>query len=163
MTDQRTRTFTWDDPLQTAAGAQGRTGLEFIQALAAGDIPPAPIARLMDFGVEEAESGRVVFTVEPAEYHFNPIGSVHGGVYATLLDSAMGCAVQTMLPAGVGYTSLDLSVKFLGSARLGSGVLRCTGTVTHFGRRTALAEGRIEDASGRLLSTGTSSCLILSA
>lgn len=162
MTDERTRTFSWDDPLQTAAAAQGRTGLEFIQDLVAGRIPPPPIARLMDFTVEEAEAGRCVFSVEPAEYHFNPIGSVHGGVYATLLDSALGCAVQTMLPAGVGYTSLDLSVKFVGSARLGSGRLRCTGTVTHLGRRTALAEARIEDASGRLLSTGTSSCLILS-
>ena len=161
MTVERTRTFTWDDPLQTAAAAQGRTGLEFIQGLIDGTIPPPPIARLMDFAVEEASAGRCVFSVEPAEYHFNPIGSVHGGVYAALLDSALGCAVQTMLPAGVGYTSLDLSVKFVGSARLGSGRLCCTGTVTHLGRRTALAEARIEDASGRLLSTGTSSCLIL--
>jgi uncharacterized protein (TIGR00369 family) len=163
VTDERTRTFAWDDPLETAAAAHGRTGLEFLQALARGEVPPAPIARLMNFAVEEVDAGRCVFTVEPAEYHFNPIGSVHGGVYATLLDSAMGCAVQTMLSAGVAYTSLDLSVKFLGSARLGSGRLRCTGTVTHLGRRTALAEGRIEDASGRLLSTGTSSCLILSS
>ncbi|WP_375501828.1 PaaI family thioesterase [uncultured Jatrophihabitans sp.] len=162
MDDERTRTFTWDDPMHTAAAAQGRTGLEFIQGIAAGEIPAPPIARLMNFAVEAAEAGRCVFTVEPAEYHFNPIGSVHGGVYATLLDSALGCAVQTMLPEGVGYTSLDLSVKFLGAARLGAGMLRCTGTVTHLGRRTALAEARIEDAAGRLLSTGTSSCLILS-
>ncbi len=158
----RTRTFGWDDPQVTAAGMQGRTGLQFIEALASGEVPPAPIAQTLGFaGVTDVADGHVVFEMDPAEFHFNPIGSVHGGVYATLLDSACGCAVQTKLPEGVGYTSVDLSVKFLGAARIGSGTLRCTGTVTHFGRRTALAEARIEDASGRLLATATSTCLIL--
>jgi uncharacterized protein (TIGR00369 family) len=161
-TTARTRTVTWDDPQITAAGMRGRTGLQFIQALADGEVPPAPIAQTLGFrGVTEVEEGRVVFELDPAEFHFNPIGSVHGGVYATLLDSACGCAVQTRLPEGVGYTSVDLSVKFLGSARLDSGTLRCIGTVTHLGRRTALAEARIEDATGRLLATATSTCLIL--
>ena len=86
---------------------------------------------------------------------------MHGGVYATLLDSAAGCAVHSMLPAGVGYTSLDLAVKFLGTLRAGAGRVTCTGTVTHLGRRTALAEARLEDASGGLMATATSSCLIL--
>jgi uncharacterized protein (TIGR00369 family) len=157
----RSRTVTWDDPLATAAGAQGRSGREFMRALAAGEFPPPPIAQTMGFSLQSVDDGKAVFAIEPGEYHYNPIGSVHGGVYATLLDSAAGCAVHTTLPAGVGYTSLDLSVKFLGAVRLGSGRLICTGTVTHRGRRTALAEARLEDASGRLLATATSSCLIL--
>jgi uncharacterized protein (TIGR00369 family) len=113
------------------------------------------------FRLVSVDAGTVVFALDPAEYHYNPIGSVHGGVYATLLDSAAGCAVHSMLPAGVGYTSLDLSVKFLGAVRVGSGALTCTGTVTHLGKRTALAEARLQDASGRLLATATSSCLIV--
>jgi uncharacterized protein (TIGR00369 family) len=158
---ERTRTFTWDDPMITAAGAKGLSGLEFMQALQAGTFPGAPIIHTMGFELRSVEAGKVVFTVEPAEYHYNPIGSVHGGVYATLLDSAAGCSVHTLLPADVGYTSLDLSVKFLGSARMGSGPLICTGTVPHLGRRTALAEARIEDQNGKLLASATSSCLIL--
>lgn len=160
MTD-RTRTISWDDPHVTAAGAQGRSGLEFMQALVAGEFPAAPILHTMGFELESVSEGRAVFVLDPAEFHYNPIGSVHGGVYATLLDSAAGCAVHTMLPAGVGYTSLDLTVKFLGAIRVDSGRVRCTGTVTHLGRRTALAEARLEDGSGRLLGSATSSCLIL--
>lgn len=153
---------TWHDPLATAAGMEGRTGLQFLQALAAGELPPPPILATIGAEVVEVDEGRAVFAFEPAEYHYNPIGSVHGGVYATLLDSACGCAVQTMLPAGVGYTSLDLSVKFLGSIRVGAGRVTATGSVEHLGRRTALARAELRDAHGRLLASATSSCLILS-
>ena len=158
---ERSRVVEWDDPLETAAGARDRTGLEFLQALAAGELPAPPILHTVGFRLVSVDAGTVVFALDPAEYHYNPIGSVHGGVYATLLDSAAGCAVHSMLPAGVGYTSLDLSVKFLGAVRVGSGALTCTGTVTHLGKRTALAEARLQDASGRLLATATSSCLIV--
>jgi uncharacterized protein (TIGR00369 family) len=158
---ERSRVVEWDDPLETAAGARGRTGLQFLQALAAGELPAPPILHTVGFRLVSVDAGTVVFALDPAEYHYNPIGSVHGGVYATLLDSAAGCAVHSMLPAGVGYTSLDLSVKFLGAVRVGSGALTCTGTVTHLGKRTALAEARLQDASGRLLATATSSCLIV--
>lgn len=159
----RTRVITWDDPLAIAAGAKGSGGLEFIQRLIRGEIPPPPILRTLGIQLESAAEGEVVFSLEPAEYHYNPIGSVHGGVYATILDSATGCAVHSRLPAGTGYTSLDLSVKFLGAIRLGHGKLLCTGTVTHLGRRTALAEARLETQDGRLLATATSSCLLLTA
>jgi uncharacterized protein (TIGR00369 family) len=158
---ERTRVVTWEDPQATAGAARGRTGLEFLQAWIDGDIPAPPISATMGFSLARVERGTAVFTGEVGEFHFNPIGSVHGGVYATLLDSACGCSVQTMLDAGVGYTSIDLSVKFLRGARLDSGLLTCTGTVTHLGRRTALAEARIVDAAGTLLATATSSCLIL--
>jgi uncharacterized protein (TIGR00369 family) len=157
----RTRVVTWADPTATAAAALGRTGLEFIQALAAGEVPPPPIMSTIGARLDSVAPGEVVFTLEPAEYHYNPIGSVHGGVYATLLDSATGCAVHTMLPADVGYTTLDLAVKFLGPMRVDTGTVTCTGKVVHLGSRTALAEARIESAAGRLLATATSSCLII--
>jgi uncharacterized protein (TIGR00369 family) len=158
---QRQRVVEWDDPLVTAAGVVGRSGLEFMRAMADGEIPAPPIVHTLGMRLESVSEGEAVFSLEPAEFHSNPIGSVHGGVYATLLDSAAGCAVQTRLPAGTGYTSLDLSVKFLGAIRVGSGTLRCTGRVLHLGRRTALAEARIEGADGRLLATATSSCLLI--
>jgi uncharacterized protein (TIGR00369 family) len=111
--------------------------------------------------LESVEPGTAVFTMTPSESHYNPIGSVHGGVYATLLDSAAACAVHSKLPAGVGYTSLDLSVRFLGAISVDTGPVRCTGTVIHLGRRTALAEARLTSGSGKLLATATSSCLII--
>ena len=158
---ERTRVVTWSDPVVTAATAVGRSGLEFIRALAAGEVPPPPILSTIGARLERVAEGEVVFSLEPAEYHYNPIGSVHGGVYATLLDSATGCAVHTMLPEGVGYTSLDLSVKFLGAMRVATGTVTCTGKIVHLGHRTALAEARLETSAGRLLATATSSCLIL--
>ena len=115
MTTQltRERTHSWADPAETAAAALAVDGLTFLRALAAGEVPPAPIATTLGMTLEEVDEGRVVFGLAPAEFHYNPIGSVHGGVYATVLDSACGCAVHSALPAGVRYTSLDLPVKFL--------------------------------------------------
>ena len=120
-----------------------------------------PILATLGFELESVEPGRVVFAVDPAEYHYNPIGSMHGGVYATVLDSATGCAVHSLLPAGVGYTSLDLSVKFLRAVVVATGRIRCVGTVTHLGGRTALAEARLTDGRDRLLATATSSILLI--
>lgn len=157
----RTRTFSWDDPAITLAAARGRTGLELMRALAAGEFPPPPITQTLGFTLASVAEGQVVFELEPGEHLYNPIGSVHGGAYATLLDSACGCAVHTMLPEGVGYTSLDLSVKFLGAIRSDTGTVSCTGRVTHLGSRTALAEATLTSHDGRLLATATSSCLIL--
>ena len=158
---ERSRTVTWHDPHETAAGMAGRTGLEFLRALAAGEYPPPPILATIGAELVEIDEGKAVFAFEPAEFQYNPIGSVHGGVYATLLDSACGCAVQSMLPAGVGYTSLDLSVKFLGTIRVGSGTVTATGTVDHLGKRTALASAELRGPTGRLLASATSSCLLL--
>lgn len=157
----RERTHTWSDPRTLAAAAAGRDGLGFLRALADGTLPPPPIMTLVGAAVETVAEGRVVFTVEPAEFHYNPIGSVHGGIYATLLDSATGCAVHSTLPAGVGYTSLDLSVKFLRRLTADSGTSRATGYVVHSGRSTALARAELVDGSGRLVAEATSSCLLL--
>jgi uncharacterized protein (TIGR00369 family) len=159
-TTTRERTYTWEDPMRTAAAAAEVDGLTFIRMLAAGEVPRPPIAGTLDMGIDEVEEGRVVFSFEPAEFHYNPIGSVHGGVYATVLDSAAGCAVHTALPAGARYTSLDLNVKFLRALHAGGGRVRCEGLLVHLGGRTALAEARLLDAKGRLVAHATSSCMV---
>jgi uncharacterized protein (TIGR00369 family) len=138
------------------------TGLELLRAMFDGEIPPAPIALTLDFRPLELEEGRVVFAGTPDERHYNPIGSVHGGYAATLLDSAMGCAVHTTLAAGVGYTTLDLQVRYVRAMTKDTGEVRAEGTVVHAGRRQAIAEGRLVSAAdGKLLAHGTTTCLIL--
>jgi uncharacterized protein (TIGR00369 family) len=137
------------------------SGLETIKAIFAGRLPPPPIAELMGFRGVEVELGRAVFDFEPGPQHYNPIGSVHGGVAMTLLDSAMGCAVHTTLPAGVGYTTQTLEVKFVRPITRDSGVLRCEAEVIHRGRRQATVEGKLLSEDGKLLAHGTSTCMIL--
>lgn len=161
---QRTRTYAWTDPLASFAEGAGMSGVEYLRAMAEGRVPKPPISETLGFdGLRDVAEGRVIFTLTPAEHHYNPIGSVHGGVYATLLDSACGCAVQSLLPAGDYYTSLDLSVKFLRGMTKDTGQVQCIGTVTHMGRRTALAEARIVDGNGKLYATATSTCMIFRA
>jgi uncharacterized protein (TIGR00369 family) len=139
------------------------TGLEMLRAMAAGEVPAAPIAELLGFAPVEVEEGRVVFAAVPAEKHYNPLGTVHGGLAATLLDSAMGCAVHSTLPAGVGYTTLELKVNFTRHITSETGRILCEGTVVHRGGRVATADGRVyAEADGRLLAHATTTCLILS-
>ncbi|MFD7438741.1 PaaI family thioesterase [Streptomyces sp. NPDC059861] len=157
----RSRTFEWEDPRVSAAAVGRASGLEFLQDVLAGRLPAPPIAATLNFSLEEVEAGRAVFAMEPGEEHYNPIGSVHGGVYATLLDSAAGCAVQTVLPAGMGYTSLDLTLKFLRPITVDTGKVRAVGTVLSQGRRTALAQAELFDATDRLLAHATSSCMLI--
>ena len=159
-TDRR-REYTWSDPAELAEALPGLDGLTYLQRLADGTLPAPPILPTLGGRLTAVAHGEVTFTLEPAEYHYNTIGSVHGGVYATMLDSACGCAVQSTLPAGTGYTSLDLSVKFLRGITVDTGTVSCTGRVVHGGRRTALARAELVDAGGRLLGEATSSCLIL--
>ncbi|HEV2638801.1 MAG TPA: PaaI family thioesterase [Actinocrinis sp.] len=157
----RQRTYAWADPLQTAAAGAQLSGLEFLTALAEGRVAPPPILNTMDFDGAVFADGRAEFSLTPQEFHYNPIGSVHGGVFATMLDSACGCAVHSKLPAGVFYTSLDLSVKFLRPVSTATGRITAVGTVVHIGRRMALAEAKIVDAAGRVYATANSSCLIM--
>jgi uncharacterized protein (TIGR00369 family) len=157
----RERTFSWDDPVAIANAGAGLSGLEFLAAIRDGTIPKPPVMQTLDIDGISFAAGNVAFGLTPAEFHYNPIGVVHGGVLATLLDSACGCAVHTMLPRGVFYTSLDLTLKFLRPVTTATGPLTATGTVTHLGRRTALAEARLTDAAGKLYATATSSCLIM--
>jgi len=156
----RTRTYTWSDPLASAAAVPTMSGLAFLRAMGEGAIALPPVMATLGIEAVEVEEGRIVFALHPAEFHYNPIGTVHGGVLATLLDSATGCAVHSTLPAGTGYTSLDLSTRFLRPATVTSGLLTCTGTVVSRGTRTAMAEARITDPRGRLLAHATSTCLL---
>jgi uncharacterized protein (TIGR00369 family) len=156
----RSRTFTWEDPTINAAQVGRIGGLELLRAMLAGEFPPPPVMKLLDMSRMEVAEGRVVVEMPPREFHYNPLGTVHGGMLATLLDTATGCAVHTTLSAGVGYTSMDLSVKYLRPVTVESGTLRCVGTVLQRGRRTALAEARLTDGSDRLVAHATSTCLL---
>jgi uncharacterized protein (TIGR00369 family) len=157
----RTRTVRWQDPMATARAGQGVDGLAFLRAMMAGELPPPPIAMLMGFRLVDAEPGRATFAMDVGEHLYNPIGSVHGGVYGTLLDSAMGCAVQTRVAAGGAYTTLDYAVQLVRGIRPDVGTVWCHGEVVHLGRRVATASGRVVDADGRLYATGTTTCLLL--
>ncbi|GAA4156709.1 PaaI family thioesterase [Gryllotalpicola daejeonensis] len=156
----RSLTVEWEDPAPAAAQIPAVSGLNYIRGLADGTYPPAPIAKLMGFTLSEVEQGRVVFECAPGEQHYNPIGTVHGGLACTLLDSAVGCAVQTTLQPGQGYTSIDISVSYLRPIVATSGALRCEGVVTKPGSRVAFAEAKLFDGAGRLVATATSSLLV---
>jgi uncharacterized protein (TIGR00369 family) len=173
MQPERTRTFSWADPLVTAQAAGELSGLEAIRAIMDGTLPPPPIASLLDFEITHAECGRVIFALEPAEWMYNPIGSVHGGVASTLLDSALGCAIHTILDAGVRYTTSDLHVRFVRAMRAASeavaspqgetvGRVLADCHVVHAGRRLATAEGKLyAEVDETLFAHATTSCLIL--
>ena len=137
------------------------TGLQLLEGIRAGTIPPPGFAVLLDLTLESVEEGRVTFAMTPGEAHLNPLGTVHGGLLATMLDSAMGCAVQSVLPAGSSYTTLQLDVKYVRSPPLGRGRIVAEGSVVHAGRRTATADGRVLDSEGRLCAHATTTCLIL--
>lgn len=123
--------------------------------------PPVGVAELLGMWPEVAEAGTVTFACDASPRFANPMGTVHGGIIATLLDSALGCAVQSVLPEGAGYTTLGLEVKYLRPVTVDAGRLRATGTVMHAGRRQATAEGRLTDDAGRLLATATTTCIVL--
>jgi uncharacterized protein (TIGR00369 family) len=157
----RERTYTWSDQRPMLAALPTTSGLEALRAMASGELPTPPLAATLGFEeFEVAGAGQVAVTLRPAEYHLNPLGTVHGGVIAALLDTACGCAVHSALPAGTGYTSLDLSTRFLRAVTPATGLIRCEGSLLTMGSRTATAQARLVDASGRLLAHATSSCLV---
>lgn len=157
----RSRTFTWSDPKIGARAAQSMSGLEYLRAMAGGEVPSAPLGATLGMSAESVEEGHVVFALDPAEYHYNPIGMVHGGVAAALLDSAMSCAIHTTLPAGTNYSTLEIKVNYVRAMTAETGRVRCEGTMIHVGGRTATAEGRVLDEAGRLYAHGTATCIIL--
>jgi uncharacterized protein (TIGR00369 family) len=158
----RTRSYSWEDPAAMAAAGMALSGIEYLRAICDGKLPAPPIARMLDFEILEVDPGGVLFAMEPAEWMYNPIGSVHGGVAATILDSCMGCAVHTTLEAGVGYTTTDLQVRYLRPMSLQTGRVLAQGTVVHGGRRIATAEGRLfTESDERLIAHATTGCVIL--
>lgn len=160
MTHEFSRTITWSDPRPAWARMPELSGLEYLQALAAGELPAPPIGSHIGLELEHLEVGRVSFSAQPDESHGNPLGSVHGGFFATLLDSVCGCAVQSTLPAGTGYTSLDLNVSFLRGIPVTSGRVVAEGRVTKPGSRAAFVEAALKGDDGKLLATATSTCLV---
>jgi uncharacterized protein (TIGR00369 family) len=158
---ERTRTIEWQDPMHTARAAAGRSGLEFLKAIAAGDVPQPPISPALGFALVSAEEGVARFRGEPAEYQYNPMGAVHGGWAATLLDSAMGSAIMTTLDAETGYTTTQLTIYLTRAIDAGTGPVIAEGRVIHRGGRVATAEGRLTDERGRLLAHGSTSCLVM--
>jgi uncharacterized protein (TIGR00369 family) len=159
----RTRTYSWQDPAAIVERLPGTPGLEVLKAIENGELPVPPIMNLI--GLEEQdgasfEFGKARFSLRPQEFHYNPLGTVHGGVIATLLDSACGCAVHSVLSAGEGYTSVDLTTKYLRPVTAATGLITAEGTVLQRGSRTALASASLLDAKGKLLAYATSTCLI---
>jgi uncharacterized protein (TIGR00369 family) len=144
-------------PPETAATM---TGLELLTAMIEGRLPGPPIMQLIGFDLAEVDKGRAVFEGTPALKHYNPLGTVHGGYAATLLDSCMGCAVHTTLPQGTGYTTLEFKVSLVRPITADTGPVRAEGLVISSGRRVATAEGRLTDVSGRLLAHATTTCLV---
>jgi uncharacterized protein (TIGR00369 family) len=157
----RERIVRWEDPHASAAALRGLTGLEALRAIMAGTIPRPPISALIGMEIIEVEDGRVVFEAEPGEHLYNPIGMVHGGFACTLMDTVMGCSIQSRLPAGVAYTTTDLQVRLIRAILVSTGRVRGEGKAVHVGRSTAVAEGRLTDMQGKLLALGTTGCAIL--
>ena len=157
---QREATITWRDPADALAVLPDLDGIEFMKKIAAGELPGAPIAGHFGMDVLEVGPGTVTFRCRPDESHYNPIGMVHGGLVCTLLDSALGCATHTTLPAGTGYTSIEIKVNYLRPVTADNGPLICAGRVTKPGRRVTFAEGEVLDNQGKVVATASGSLLI---
>ncbi len=158
----RTRSFSWEDPAATAAAGMRLPGIAYLQAIIDGTLAPPPMARVLGFSLLEVDPGRALFAMEPAEWMYNPLGSVHGGVAATILDSCMGCAVQSTLEAGAAFTTSDLQVRYVRAMTGTTGRVLAEGRVVHAGRRTATAEGRLfVEAGEALIAHATTGCAIL--
>jgi uncharacterized protein (TIGR00369 family) len=139
------------------------TGLDYLRGIIDGRFPAPPISRVLGFALVEVEEGRAVFAVQPEERHYNPIGLVHGGLLATLLDSAMGCAVHSTLASAGAYTTLEIKVNFTRPVRMDTGLLRAEAKIIHRGKQTATAEGVVRDEKGRVYAHGTTTCLLIAA
>ena len=157
---ESSKTITWSDPRPSAAVALELSGIDFLKRMVAGELAPPPMAKLLGFDLVEVSEGDAVFEIVPDDSHYNPIGVVHGGVALTLLDSAAGCAIQSTLPAGLAYTSLETKVNFLRAVTSDSGRLRAHGWATKPGKRAAFAEADLRDADGTVYATASSTCLV---
>jgi uncharacterized protein (TIGR00369 family) len=157
----RVLTTTWEDPVIALARLPRLSGLDYLCAILSGALPPPPLARLLGLEIVSVEEGCVRFALTPAEHHYNPLGTVHGGVTSTLCDTALGCAVHSTLPAGTGYTTVDLKVTFLRPITIATGRVTCEANALHVGGRIASAEARVVDAAGTLYAHATATCLLL--
>ncbi|ACY98166.1 MULTISPECIES: PaaI family thioesterase [Thermomonospora] len=157
----RTRTVTWEDPDAGLLKALSMEGIDAVKAMLSGELPAAPMSRLLGIRGVEAEKGRVVVALEPAEYHGNGTGGVHGGLAASLIDSAAWLALHTEMPAGAFCSTLQLNIHYVRPLRIGGGEVFAEGRVLYCGRTTATAEARITDERGKILAHGTTHCTVL--
>jgi len=157
---QRSRTFHWSDPAITAQHAKSMAGIDFLLAINKDEFQLPPSLLALGIPIPEVESGRVTFFFEPMEYHYNPIGCVHGGIITTILDSAMGCTVHSLLPKGSGYTTLELKVNFIKAITIQTGMLKAIGKIVHFGGKIVLVEASMIDNSGVVYAHAVSTCMI---
>ncbi len=158
---KRSRTYEWEDPASLATHAIKENGLEFLVKMTNGELPLPPLIHTLDFEVSSIQPGRAEFTFHPQEFHYNPLGTVHGGVITAILDSALGCTLHSLLPAGAGYTTVEIKVNFLKAISIKTGEMRAVGSLINQGNRTALLEARLTDANGKLYAYATSTCMIL--
>ena len=156
----RTRTVTWQDPALGVAAGTTLTGLEYLRAMARGEAPQPPLALMLGFTLDEIEEGSVIMSVVPAEFHYNPMGMVHGGLAATLFDSSLGCAVQSMLAPAYAAPTLQLQINYIRPITIATGKLKCSGNVIHMGKRSATAEGKLTDSTGKLYAHATGTFVI---
>ncbi len=160
VSNRRERLVSWEDPALLAQRAREMTGLEFFRTMLRDGAAPPPIMKLIGQTLEEVEEGRVVMKLEPGEHLYNPIGMVHGGAMATLLDSVMGCAVHTMLPKGRAYTTLEIKVNYLRAIKSDTGPIFGEGKAVHVGRSSAVAEAKAYDSAGKLYATASTTCVV---
>lgn len=161
MSDARTRVATWADPGLTTRGAAGRTGLAFLRAIIDGQVPPAPLQAVLGVDLVFADEGVARFQGLAGEHWYNPTSTVHGGVIATLLDSAMGACVMSVLDEKHGYTTVDLHVQMTRAVTERTGLVIAEGRVLHRGSRVVTAEGKLTDSTGKLLAHGATTCLVI--
>ena len=162
--DSRRRTVLWEDPHQLAASAEGRSGLDFLRAVATGQLPPAPFFDVVGIRLVEVDEGRVVFESEIGEHQYNLIGSVHGGFAASIIDSATGCAVYSTIGVGDRWTTLDLGVDYLRPLDVDTGLVRCEAQVVTVGRRIGIADAVVKRSrDGKVVARGRTRCMIFRA
>ena len=159
--EPRTKTITWHDPLAAARIGATMAGLDYLRAIRDGVLPAPPIAALLDLRLVDVDVGTVTFSCTPDESAYNPIGLIHGGLVCTLLDSVLGCAVQSTLPAGVGYASIEIKVNYVRPVHADGRELMAYGRLTKPGRRVAFAEGDVRNLDGLVVATASGSCLIV--
>ncbi len=159
-TDTRERTYRWDDPTPVAMAGIERDGLTVLQAIGAGTLPLPPALKTLGIQPIDANPGRVSFGLDLGEFHLNPFGIVHGGVLAAMLDTAMGCAVHSLLPAATNYVTAELSVRFLRPALLAGSPLVCTGHVVHRAKSSMVASARVLDSDHRVIASAGATCML---
>ncbi len=157
---QRSRTVVWEDPQAVVEASSRMSGLELLRAIGSGAVPPPPMAVLVGLTPVLAEEGRVIFALTPAEIHYNTMGVVHGGAIATLVDTALGCAVMSKMPLGAAYTTVELHLNFVRPATEATGRLLCEALILHSGSRLATAEAKVRDESGKLYAHATTTCFV---